>query len=167
MKTGKLIPYMTLEIDTWRGISFGAQHYYGHLYYYDEDGEYCKHEIKRTLTKEAADKLTKQKNVNVSPKWFRCYEAGQEVGEFDSKSEIREIALKIWKDLLPSAVLLFEGRDAVASPQEVIAADDPALMKKINDWYDECEMLGWFDGDNVKEVERISDEFWELMCEKK
>jgi hypothetical protein len=139
---------VVLEISTWRGISIGAQHYYGKLHWYDADDEYQTHEITRILDKESAFKLTKQKNSGRAEdyQWFD-YEAGDESTDFDSRQEIRDIAIATYKEHYPEANMLQEGRWAVCDPQEVIDADDKELMKGINWMYERAEEIGWYEGD--------------------
>lgn len=158
------MPIATLEISTWRGVSIGAVHYYGKIRCYPS--EVPDLDIERVLTKDAAFKLTKQKNAGRNPErcWFD-YSEGDKSNEFDSKDEIREIALRVWKEHFPDAVMLQEGRSAVADPQRVLAADDPKLMIKFNKMWERAEEIGYYDGGHEEEMCKISNKYWSIVTE--
>jgi hypothetical protein len=157
-----MIKTVTLEIESWCGVSIGAVHCYGNLLYDDADGKFQKVEIRRTLDADGAIKMMKQKNDNRNPDYWVEYSAGDTTECFDGSGEIKEIARKRWKELCPDAGLLICGRFAVGDPQEIIDADDPEVMKLINEMCDHAELIGGYEGD-FETMKKISNLYCKLV----
>jgi hypothetical protein len=157
-----MIKMVTLEIESWMGVSIGAIHFYGTLHFDDTDGEYQRIEIRRVLDEDAAYKLTKQKNSGKNPDYWVDYEEGQDTECFDGSGDIKRIAIDTWKEHCPDGELLICGRFAVGDPQEVIAADDPEVMKLINEMCDHAELIGGYEGD-FDTMRKISDLYCKLI----
>lgn len=82
-----------LKISTFRGISIGAEHYYGKLIFMEP---YLHHELSYTMTQEDAVKLNDK-----DPDW-PYHSEGEKSTRFDSKDLVREAAIKYctekWND---------------------------------------------------------------------
>lgn len=140
--------YIVLEISTWCGMSFGAEHYYGTLKGYIK-GEMVHRDIEKTLTVKEANYLSKKDD------WK--YKVGNKTNRFTSKDEIRKIALKEWKKLFPNGSVLLEGSVSSAEPMKVLWTKRTAYTKKLNQIYEENE--------NIPHVPKNYDKI-DLLCEK-
>lgn len=158
------IKTVTLEISSWRGISIGAQHYYGKLIFDDAEGKYQRVELLRTLDDAGATKLMKQQNDGRNPDYWIEYFAGDRTDCFDTKIELRNLAKKEWKKLCPDAKLLICGSSCCADPQEVLAADDPELMKQINYLWALAEEIDYYEKDE-KAMTKIYKAYQKLLKE--
>jgi len=106
-----------LNITSWRGISIGADHYYGKLLFVEQntDPDYGKitienidnwlpnsidFEVKQPLTLEMAKRLDiKYQSNGTYVSSFKLHEHGKKtyINQFDSIDEINECAIKIFK----------------------------------------------------------------------
>lgn len=147
---------IVLEISSWAGTSIGAEHYYGRLMGY-ADNKITYVELKKTLTQREADCLNKKDESYVKLK------QGDESTRFNSKKEIREKAIEIWKQHFPYDEFLLEGRFAVCNPQKCLVAPD-GLKDKINSLYEEQERIGGYER-SPKRTEEIYREYTKLIAE--
>ena len=148
--------YVTLHISSWRGISFGAQHYYGSLHYSGE-GVYEERKLRRVLTAKTAKILNDQRGCTEEENRYARFHAGESTECFDSETHVRLAALRKWKKEFPDAVFLLEGQSAVCDPQKCLAGPKD-LKKTINAFYLASEKTGGYEGDE-KEMSRITDEY--------
>lgn len=151
-----MIKRMTLIIDSWRGVSIGAIHYYGKLSFSDADGNYQRIELRRTLDTDAAFKLTKQKNHSKNPDYWIDFSTGDTTECFDTEKELRDLAIATWKDHCPDAQLLICGQYACGDPQEILAADELWLMVTINELWEMAETINYYDGGHEEFMMKIS-----------
>jgi len=103
-----------LEVTSWRGISIGAEHYYGHLISYNGEG-LDKVELKRKLTAKDAVALNKKdSSITSHSRW----KAGEEVGRFDTREQVKVAALKAFAERFNSDDILLMGRYVGGVPGE-------------------------------------------------
>ena len=146
--------YVVLEISSWRGISLGGTHYYGVLVGYIGD-EYVREEIEKPMTEEEAKKLRKKDD-------FKYYVAGSITDRFDTKQEIREIALAKWQTIFPNAKALLEGQSADAEPMKVLWVKNPEYMDELNEIWEVNEQIPHIRV-NYKKIDELCDEFNALL----
>lgn len=123
---------VTLEISCWKGISLGATHYYGSLVGYNNE-EYCRYDIEKVMTQADAKRLSKKDSFK--------YREGNKTTRFETKEEIRQLALAQWKQLFPNGTVLLEGRSAYADPQKCLAATNQGLFEQLNALWKEYEKI--------------------------
>jgi len=148
---------VVLEIQSWTGISVGAEHFYGKMHYgsYGEDEK--KVDIEKPMTSSEA-KYINEKDEHIL--FGSRYKKGDPTGRFNSPDEIRKIALKEWKKHFPKAQILTEGSHAVCDPQKVL--DAPKTIKPVLDrLYEKAKAIGGYEG-NEREMMKISDE-WDIF----
>jgi len=139
--------FVYLEISFWEG--YGGQHYYGSLKGY-LNNEYASIELSFILTKKQAQKLG-----------VKYYEKGDESTRFFSEQQLITYAIKTFKQHFPEAEVLILGRIISLEPQRILVG--PVKYKeKVNEFAEQCEALGWWDGKNEKEVEIIWNKWKEL-----
>ena len=141
-----------LNITSWYGISIGAEHYYGNLYYNNK-----KIEISRQMTKKEADYLNKKdsiRGINIL-----AYEKGDKTTRFSNKTEIIKIAVKIIKRKFTNVDLLLEGDGCCASVNNAFWGKDKKLVERIKELYKEADKLNFYSGKDNKRMEEIDNEF--------
>lgn len=142
-----------LEISTFRGISFGAEHWYGNLSYYDEDGEYQRDQIEKQFDMEEAKKL------DIKDKGRGTYARAVRLGtnftnRFNSKEELRKKAVEIVKSF--GGELLVEGNQCYVEPKPVLYTTLDLPLDKIQnvvDRYTEFEQT----------TNKTDDELWDQL----
>ncbi len=121
--------YVILEITSFKDFSIGATHYYGKLVG-NKNGEYTHVEISKEMTQEEADWFNKNDGVK------SLYKKGDSTDRFNTKSEIRKEAVKIWKEEFPDAEFLVEGEPALAEPMNCLDAKNFEDKVQLNNiWY--------------------------------
>ena len=134
-----------LEISNWTGLSLGAVHYYGKLVC---DGQRI--QLKKELSRAEA--------LFLSRDWH--WEKGDTTERFCMKGELKDLAIRTWRDHFPDAIMLIEGRAWLVEPQHVL--DGPAEIKRrINALAAEAEKVDYWD-DEVA-MQRICDEWDAIM----
>jgi hypothetical protein len=158
---------ITLNISSWAGVSMGAQHYYGELKFYDEDGEMQCVKLERRLTKMTAEILNEQRNRGRSKDCQFQYEPGEKTECFNDEKHVRRFALSKWKQFCPHGLILLEGSFACGDPQRCLSAFDPDIKKGLNMLVKKAEDIGWYEGDYdaMCKVSSIHEEFLN-KCEK-
>lgn len=115
----------TLEISSYIGLSIGAVHYYGRLWFDEGDGgRLRKYDLIHRLTEAEATVLNKRENESKA----RLYQAGMEVPGFDTERQVKDAALEIYKDRYPGATVLLCGRPAEVGPR--LALDGPVELQE-------------------------------------
>jgi len=145
-----------LDISTFRG--FGGIHYYGRLqvnYDYKLDPV----DVTYTLDAHAAARFNKDE-----PGAWKAYRPGDTSSRFDSIEDLIRHAKKQWREAFPDGQLLIRGSTSVVEPQPIIDGDD-ALAERLNAIPSQCEELGWWDGKNTMEVERLCDQWFAALAE--
>ena len=125
--------YVVLEITSWAGMSLGAEHYYGALVGYINN-EYIKKDIEKPMSKEETEKL------RIKDDW-KYYKEGSLTTRFDTKEEIRKIALTKWKTIFPNAKALLEGRFSYAEPMKVLWVKNPEYIDELNNIWEKNEKV--------------------------
>ena len=147
-----------LIITSYIGQSLGAIHWYGVLKEGYDSGDQAKRK-KVTLQKVLTEKDCIELN-GVEGNYGYKYRPGYLYEGFNSKEEVIEKALEVWKTEFQDGQLLIRGNPAFAEPQEILIGPEE-VKDKINTWWKRCEELGWREEDTSGEVEKISNEFWE------
>lgn len=143
-----------LEIRSYIGVSFGAQHYYGEMR--------CGHkrvDLKHRMSAAQAARLNKAHD-------WKGYKAGSLSEHFESKEQLIAVAVESYKEHFPEAILLVQGSPVYAEPQPCLAGE-PALMEKINRLAAELKAEEAKNGDRQQESRRmrdICDEYWSIAC---
>jgi hypothetical protein len=148
-----------LQITSWRGIAIDGQHYYGTLFLEGGEG-HNEYKVSRRLTRRTAAILNKERKLG--PRDMGLFKVGDETTCFESPAHVRRTALRHWQRLFPGALVLLEGRFALATPQHCIAGE-AAIRARINDYYRRAEATGGYEG-NFEAMRAIDDEYWEWVC---
>jgi len=122
-----------LKVTSWRGVSFGAMHYYGRLSrdiyapgsdgYYFTSSEEC--EVQRILTSDAARALNRKDNEFSLLGMGGDMRAGEWTGRFDSREDVRSAAIAIWRSLADEGDRLVLD-DPYSEGEELLAGDSSA-----------------------------------------
>jgi len=150
-----------LEITSWQGLSLGATHYYAHLKYYDENGEYQNDEITFTLNKQEAEKLSLKDRFALES-WM-AYKEGQETGRFDSRKKAIKHGIKRFRQLANENDILLLGSFSCGDPQEVLICPEP-YKTWLNAVYKTAKRIGFWDKDEDA-MSRVYDEWKKIMKE--
>jgi len=146
-----------LQIDNWTGMSLGASHYYGKLYYpewYDNGGPI---EVYCTLTRDQAADLNRIDRADV-------WEAGDTTIRWKTRTALIAAALKICDERWPGAIVL-EGSSSQLGPQKVIRAPN-AISSKLSELYKRADELGYYNRRrNWAEMDDISEQ-WDKLLER-
>jgi hypothetical protein len=112
-----------LEISTWGGISFGAEHYYGKLCGFI-DGDYSAHCLEYLLSEKEAKKFSKKDD------WE--YSIGDKCSRFETENDVKDVAILEWKKYFPNGKILLKGHFSLAEPMECLWASNEEYINKIN-----------------------------------
>jgi len=143
---------VVLTITTFRGVSPGAEHYYGSMR--DANFKLEKVDIEKILTEK--------------DDWE--YRAGSTFSRFDSESEIIEIAKRIYKDVFLGFDILLCGSDTTAEPIQPI--DGPVeFMESALKIYAEYDAIPWVEKrgfydrtpEDRKRVNKLTEQWQELF----
>ncbi len=140
-----------LEINSWRGISIGAKHWYGTLKWGDS-----RVELTRILSKEDAVVLNKQRGDDY------VYRAGDVTNAFDSEYSVRLHAVRYITEHLLEIKVLLEGSRATIEPKEVVMGSD-GFKKYSRKAIEKCERLDWYDSGNDDEVDAIINRWYKRL----
>jgi hypothetical protein len=134
-----------LRIETFRGTSLGATHFYGHLCYYDSKGEYHQDELKHRINSKEATYLTQRDRAYgfSSLKWTR----GDTSECFSNKEQVIAGAIDRFKtSFVPHGYkLLLLGFSG--DPTGVLFSVDSDLQEKLMDLNRQAEAIGRWEGD--------------------
>lgn len=156
-------PAVFLEIQSWVGLSIGAQHYYGKLGLSDRTLEWKeRHEkevqVQKPMTSKEAKERNKAEHIEGSSwRWKK----GDMTHGFATEKELRERALVIWKEHFPEYNLLLEGTTSTLDPCLVIDAP-PEFMEQGNVIVAGCESNNWWEGDEDA-MEKLSQQWDKLI----
>lgn len=150
-----------LEISSWSGISMGAEHLYGSICYYNAEGEYKKHTLKYPMTKELAETLNKKDGQGSD------WEAGELTDRYESTNQIRDDAVKCFREMLEpqGCNILVEGSFATAQPQPVLAWAQGygKIACAFNDLYKKGKAVDWNWDKDCNLLEALCDEWKALI----
>lgn len=145
--------YVSLEVSSYCGISVGATHVYGHLVTFDP---HEKIELTRKLTAQDAEKLNKGEDDH-----FGAYKEGDDTQRFDTLRELRELAIKTFREKYPDAIFLFEDKGCSSDPCKVLIGPE-SIIEECNEIHAEAERIGFWGYDEDK-MEKLADRWDELM----
>ena len=143
-----------LNISSWVGLSIGAVHTYGKLYFKDD-----RVEIKKKLTQIEADIL----NIKEDTKTFGGYQEGDMCSRFDNEKEVIDLAIKLIEKEYPQVDLLLSGNRSSVSVNEAFWGKDKKLVDKINELYKEADSLDFYSGKDDVRMQELDDNFQELL----
>jgi hypothetical protein len=144
---------VVLTISCWAGVSFNAEHYYGKLSGYN-NGEYVTYDLEYVMSIKQAKKLSKKDD------WE--YEEGRKSSRFDTKDEIREIALAEWKNYYPDSQALLEGQSASAEPLKCLWVKNSEYIDELNKLWETNEATPHI-SKNWKVIDDMCDRFDKLL----
>lgn len=142
-----------LEITSWRGISFGAMHYYGNIIIHDP--AFQKIPVMRKVTKSVQAELAAQDGETD----YFTYEIGSETERWRSKESLRRAAIKWFKkNASIENSILIEGSSSTCEPQLIIYGKEP-FKSAINALYERREELDWDNKEDEEELDKICDQW--------
>ena len=144
-----------LEVTSWRGISVGAEHWYGHLDHFGDELE--RRELRRRMGAQEAAALTAKDGLGALP-----YREGDTTERFPSEAAVVARARRVWRRWFPGARILVQGDGAIAEPQRVLSGDRDARVR-INRLVRRADEIGRWDAEC--EMERICAEWDAIMLE--
>ncbi|KKM21873.1 hypothetical protein LCGC14_1266330 [marine sediment metagenome] len=138
-----------LEISSFIGTSFDATHYYGKLV--NSDGESV--ELYKTLSiQEARQRTTSDYE----------YQEGWRTSAFDTRDEIIQCALKVYKNHIPDARCLILGYRYIGEPQFIIDMQDKNKNKELNLLFKQAEEIDFWENDEAL-MQKIEDEWGYIL----
>jgi hypothetical protein len=148
-----------LEILSYRGVSIGAEHWYGYLQYYTKDGKFKRDKIRYKISSRDAKELNKKDDTRFGS--FR-WKKGMESSRFADRYSLIERAIEIFnEEFVPKGyTILLKGTHA--DPCEVLACTDLVLFNKLNKLNEQAEAVGRWQGDE-KQMHKICREWDKLI----
>lgn len=130
----------TLEIGCYAEC-IGGEHYYGYLKGYSDKG-FQSIELLHPISKKEAIYLNK-KDLN---RGITKYKVGHFSYRFETRQEVIDFAIKVWRNYFPDALALKIGSCCVCDPQFIL--DGPEDFKqKVNKLAQSNELCGGYEGD--------------------
>ena len=154
-----------LTISSYRGLSFGAQHYYGtitfHVYRVGEK----RLDVQKKLSKQEAIALNKKDGYSGG---YTSHHPGELTTRFDTEQSLVKYAQTLFSDTVqkqyPKIHFLVQGRTGIIEPQLVIAGDMCKEVTRINELAERLEGLhddgGW--DEHRSRMDKICDEWMKL-----
>ena len=153
MNTGTVI---YLKITTWRGMSLGAVHYYGKLNSNNYDDKSI--ELRKKMTSHEAAKLNKLHGYG------SLYKAGSSTEGFDTKDEIIELAMREFKNHYPNVRILILGDAVYSEPKKILwCEEEPGIIEIVDNMISECKEINWWEGNNPKRMDQLSDNWEQIL----
>ena len=150
--------FVYLNIRSWIGIGLGAQHYYGTL---EARGDIDDIVLTRTLSARQAARANRYRGV------LPLHRQGDVSSGFDSIDDIKALAIKTWKDLMPQGETLLLGRSSIAEPLEILAwPAHPELIDPANEVWNRFEELEGYRYRHNRDLAEAIEEEWEDIIEK-
>jgi len=139
-----------LEINSWVGISFNAEHIYGKLHI---DGETI--ELERKISKEEADILNRKDAASLGESFFNLKEGDYTI-RYNDESELVKDAIKnaIERDV----DVLIEGCPVYVEPQKVLYSKTFSMFD-ANEIFNKFDRLSW-DKENEEEEKNFLSKKW-------
>ena len=93
------------------------------------------------------------------------YEAGDTSMRWESKDDLRKVAMETYKDHFPGAKVLIEGQRSCADPQRVLVGPSIGTIIELNGYFMDCEELDWWEGSDEEQaaVEDFCDLWQEVL----
>ncbi len=154
------VDLVNVNVNTLRGASLGAIHWYVELQSDDENGDLKVVELSHPLTE--ANIL----ELNKADEFLRPYREGDMYSGFWSPESAKQAGIEQWRDIFPKGRFLVEGRHYYIEPKIVAATiyeDDGDLKAAAAKIVEDCEAIGWFD--NPKN-DTLMDQYmlqWEML----
>lgn len=141
-----------LDISTFRGISFNAEHYYAN--FSTSVTPKRKVSVERLLTEEYADVLTAK-----DPSY--TWRVGTSTNRYDTKEEATAAALVAWRHVAGEGDVLVMDRHAYTDEPVVVLAGPPDVMAMADIIWEQSRETDWWKGtyDNWDALNR----HWEVV----
>ena len=146
-----------LEITSWEGISWGAEHYYGKLILNTDT--YDEIELQQVMTIKYGKELDKKDNGHGI--WERAARRKETTGRFKTKKSIINIAKTKCEEL--EIVFLILGKSGCIQSQKVLLAPDHINIKRLNELALELDTLNTNHTGNDDKWDEIDKEYFELI----
>jgi len=135
-----------LEICDW-GSSLGGEHFSGTIHgYINKDGkpEYSIFRLEYEMPASVAQRLN-LKEQRYFPSLYQHYKAGDKTDRFESEKELKDHAVRTYKDFFPDSDILLCGSSCSADPQECL--DGPQWFKDVsNRLWKAFQQVGGYEG---------------------
>lgn len=147
-----------LAISSWRGISIGAEHFYGRLS--TDDG---KRDVRMTHPMTAEEAKANNKKDREMGQTYMIWKKGAMTQGYATRQEVIDQALEEWREFDPKATVLIEGDVGVGDPQNVLEGPAWFIVKanEINDKWPGWEM----DGSTSPVCEKLGEQ-WDKLLER-
>lgn len=158
MNARRIRPWF-LEITSWRGISLGAEHFYGKLYG-PFKGRNSIERFSAEITHPLSEKETRE--LNKKDDWD-SYTPGDQCGRFWNERELIAQGIALFQKVAPARAVLLRGRSSVASPQRPLAGPT-TLVKRLQALYlldEAAEQRGGWER-NEKDMRKIQKQ-WDAL----
>ncbi len=158
------VDLVNLNLNTLRGVSLGAIHWYVELQSDDKNGNMKVVELLHPLTEANALELNK------GDEFLRPYRIGDMYPGFWSPEDAKQASIDQWKDTFPEGKFLVEGRSVYLQPKIVIDSvfeDDGGLKEAAGQIVADCKAIGWA---NNPKNDALMDQYtlqWETLLSAK
>ncbi len=139
------VDLVNLNLNTLRGASSEAIHWYVELQSNDKNGNMKVVELLHPLTEAKALELDK------GDEFLRPYRVGDMYPGFWNPKDAKHAAIDQWRTVFPEGKFLVEGRYYYDQPKivaDTIYPDDGSLKSAAAQIVRNCEIIGWFDNPN-------------------
>jgi hypothetical protein len=107
------------------------------------------------MSKEKAKKLCEKDD-------WKYYKEGSLTNRFDTKQEIREVALATWQAIFPDAKALLEGHFSSAEPMKVLWVKNSEYKDEMNKIWEKNERIPHIPA-NDKKIDALIEKFDTLL----
>jgi hypothetical protein len=116
-------------------------------------------ELEKTLTAKEANYLNKKDGCD--PEFYE-YKAGDKTNRFSSIEDVTAEALKLCKEKFPDVKLILHGSYINGSVNQALHGN-PQIVKKINELYEEADLLDFYSGKDDERMEKIDEEYAKII----
>lgn len=142
-----------LNVTTFRGISIGAEHWYGDLHIENADDSNDHHEIE--LSRKLSDKEVLALNKKAGA---RIYESGDKSTGFNTEAEVWEIGIQKFKSDYKGILLTGDSACWSAWANVLVYPDSFApIVHEMNEIAKEFQSLNGYEGSEQSKVEKLDD----------
>lgn len=130
-------------VNTYRGVSLGAIHWYVELQSNDENGDLKIEEVLHPLTAAQTLELNNSDGYHL-----QLYRVGDRYPGYWSYEDAKQAGIDQWRTIFPEGKFLVEGRSAYLEPKIVadsVFEDDGGLRAAAAKIVEDCKAIGWFD----------------------
>ena len=154
---------ITLEITSWRGISFGATHYYAKLKWQDsnERFEIGSRDVEHPLDQAGADALNEYDG-------WDSYKPGDMSSRISSREDAIASGIKLARELHGDNILVRDGLYSDAQPIRTVYAPTSEILAEFNKvenaWFDIWDNAGYDPwSTHEDQLDPINEEWFALL----